>query len=302
MRPPHGAEHHQKHRFEHSYLEDWYSGISHCSVSNSVAKWALEALALPGSISVVLDCDSTPEQCSQMFEEAVVQDAVWQKVQEECFARQLLPPPVWEWRSMHSTNAFICQDFPKIVQDIVNGTSVISCNFPINEFSDINVEQLIWDHRGMSIYDWEEKMYERSQRPGFQPVAPLPNLGTILRQNANLERSSRDSPSRFQHSSYGIEICTINGHCSKFWSHTCWPMSLTTAMQDQSFRPRHIKRTKCLAAQDRCFAAQKDHISISDYDEGGLEHTRTIPSRRSFTKQTKIQITISSRILDDLGG
>ncbi|KAK3367061.1 hypothetical protein B0T24DRAFT_379653 [Lasiosphaeria ovina] len=155
MRPSmwrsYGAEHHQKHRFEDSYLNDWYSRIGHCSVSNSVAKWALEALGLPGSISVVLDCDSTPERCSQMLEEAVVQDAVWQKAQEECFARQLLPPPpIWEWRSIHSTNAFICQDFPKIVQDIVNGTSVISCNFPINGFSDIDVEQLIWDHRGMS--------------------------------------------------------------------------------------------------------------------------------------------------------
>jgi hypothetical protein len=64
-------------------------GVETQYLCETLSGWLLEASVLPSNICLVFDGDPAPAQASKIFEEAVVQRAIWQDALEECFARGL---------------------------------------------------------------------------------------------------------------------------------------------------------------------------------------------------------------------
>ena len=148
--------------------------------------WALEALTLPPAISLVLDGDpATPEISAHNFQKWVIQGAVWQKGFEESYRRQLLPYPGFlAWISgMHEDpsnfdeyDGYCCEDWPQIIQGIIDGSSPISCNFPLEKDFSRDVEELMMmaENLRWSQQDWNDG-YQEYDEGLKQPDKALPN-------------------------------------------------------------------------------------------------------------------------------
>ncbi|KAF2867119.1 hypothetical protein BDV95DRAFT_622372 [Massariosphaeria phaeospora] len=97
---------------------------------------------------------------------AVLQDAAWQEALDESYNQGILPTPSPSERRQHRCYKF--EGFPQAIRDIIAGTSIISCNFPIDDFWD--VQQLVEEHRGWNLQDWDRA--SRAYFPTHYMCAP----------------------------------------------------------------------------------------------------------------------------------
>ena len=156
-------------------------------------RWILDALMLPPAISLVLDGDlASPEVSAHNFQQVFVNSAVRQKVLEEIYRRQLIPRPSFlDWISGETfdyTSAndvdycgYQCEDWPQIIQDILDGTSPISCNFAVENKFDRDVEELVTmgENLHWSQEDWNNRA-EEDKWDLKQPDKAPPNWDTHM--------------------------------------------------------------------------------------------------------------------------
>ncbi|CAE7020516.1 hypothetical protein PTNB73_10163 [Pyrenophora teres f. teres] len=144
-----------------------------------LAPWIMEATALPslgmpeGSFKMILDGQLIPERSTEMFDVARV-DAQSQLLFEKdkpanCSAQQ-------NWLRLRQMPNFIMFGFPQAIRDIVNGTSLIHCNFhipaqpnpvprhevrpwehirPYDDMPHYKTLAVLEPHRSRSLEDWE---------------------------------------------------------------------------------------------------------------------------------------------------
>ncbi|KAL8927295.1 MAG: hypothetical protein Q9208_002472 [Pyrenodesmia sp. 3 TL-2023] len=102
-------------------------------------RWITEAYsALPSngmpahSFSLVFDGDPAPGQSSAVFE-MVKEGAAWQVAQAEWYTEQSLSPA---FLARRKGGYYMSEVYPRAINDIVRGTSFITCNFPIGDAYD----------------------------------------------------------------------------------------------------------------------------------------------------------------------
>lgn len=132
--------------------QDFYevvaSEISHC-----LRCWLLEASALPSlgmpedRFELVLDGSSMPEKAAEIFQ-FVQSDAEWQAAWSKQF-------PTLGFFEKRAHPAYICESFPEIVESIVQGTSLIRCNFDIKEID--STQNVPKEHSTWTTLEWKEK-------------------------------------------------------------------------------------------------------------------------------------------------
>lgn len=133
--------------------------LSEEDVTERVARWVVEALALVpagmplGSFTLVLNGNSAPEQCTQIFQR-VQRDAAWQIALRESLDRGHLPKLAYHDRRRIVGYGF--EDFPQALREISTGTCpAVRANFNVGEPWD--VEAMIESHREWTLDDWEDK-------------------------------------------------------------------------------------------------------------------------------------------------
>ena len=111
--------------------DDLTNHFSAASVGENYCKWITEAYALSakgmplGSFSLVFDGNPALEQSSQWFKN-VKSDAAWHSAQVQWFTDRKLPH---EPTARIAYAFYMSTVFPQAINDIVEGTSFISCNF-----------------------------------------------------------------------------------------------------------------------------------------------------------------------------
>ncbi|RYP40951.1 hypothetical protein DL768_010560 [Monosporascus sp. mg162] len=156
-------------------------------VTRPVADWMVEASVLgragmpqdPGTFTLILDGDPTPERSSEVFCLAVQRDAAWQDAVEQCLVRDPL-----NWSNvldMRLSKSFHVVGFPQLLRHLASdkSSSGIRCNFDPGEPWDI--APIIEANRGWNQDDW----FERSGRPDlvFETAPPLPKWADLVREN-----------------------------------------------------------------------------------------------------------------------
>ncbi|KAK1714441.1 hypothetical protein BDP67DRAFT_514078 [Colletotrichum lupini] len=161
-------------------------------ISYPIATWMVEALALPAAgmpqdaFKLMFVGDSEGDwECEQIFRKIVLRDAAWQEARDECFKRGILPPLSWAerragaWGGSYDDDAFtgsnpLCrcflfEDFPRAVHELLNGSSLITCNF--NPGEAWNLEKIIEKRRSWSLRKWNRKWSRGNQsyRRGLGP-------------------------------------------------------------------------------------------------------------------------------------
>ena len=162
------------------------------SIGENYCKWITEAYAVydngmpAGSFSLVFDGEPALEQSSQLFE-YVKTDAAWQIAQEKWFIDHKLNPGL-EGSIKHAFHMSLI--FPQAIEDMIEGTSFISCNFPTGGLPD--PEPIIRKNRrigvftptasgygvGMPAHDYKEAYKDfsdsRAERNTIETLPPLP--------------------------------------------------------------------------------------------------------------------------------
>ncbi|WYZ43124.1 hypothetical protein EsH8_VI_000823 [Colletotrichum jinshuiense] len=159
-------------------------------ISEQVATWVVEAAVLqsagmpPGSFSLVLTGDPAPRLCSDIFQTVIHRDVAWQLAQEECLARGHLSQQCWGARTMRPAArrgmlgpgnvCYLFDGFPRALRDIVDGGSVVRCEFDPGE--PLSVEALLQGKRGWLWFQWQEGWYRRDK----QVVETFPELAPFV--------------------------------------------------------------------------------------------------------------------------
>jgi hypothetical protein len=99
----------------------------------------MEALALtdagmpPDAFTLVFQCDSLPKLSAQVIER-LKQDASWQIAFQRRFLEggNELVGLAGEWHVTRSTDIYVSRGFPDAVRMRCNGTSLIKCDFDLN--------------------------------------------------------------------------------------------------------------------------------------------------------------------------
>lgn len=121
--------------------DKWNHYDSHCPthMHRVFCRWITEAYsALPSngmpahSFSLVFDGDPALDQSSAVFE-MVKEDAAWQVAQAQWYTDQSLSP---SFLATRRGGYYLSEVFPRAINDIVKGTSSITCNFPTGELYD----------------------------------------------------------------------------------------------------------------------------------------------------------------------
>ena len=139
-----------------------------------ICTWIKEAFALfeagmpPGSFSFMFDGEPTPDRSSQVFQ-VVQQDAAWQSALSKYYLSKSLTP---QYHEMYSTECYFFEEFPRWIDEIVEGSSFIGCNFPIKEPPDAD-EILEANYRSPVGAAWKENLC-LSRPKHFQTSPPLP--------------------------------------------------------------------------------------------------------------------------------
>ena len=135
--------------------------------------WIKEALGLsaagmpPNRFSLVFDGDPLPERSGDLFG-SVLRKAAWQIAVTKCHP----PSSRGEQYELHSRGLFSFSTFPQIVQDIVEGRSFISFNFPVENIWDWN--EIYQANKELTVNGWGEKWREL-EAPYFRTEPPLPS-------------------------------------------------------------------------------------------------------------------------------
>ncbi|KXH42631.1 hypothetical protein CSIM01_09593 [Colletotrichum simmondsii] len=170
-------------------------GLKDRLITSNVSQWVVEALALapagmpPASFALVLDGQPVPGLCAEIFQKTVQRDVAWQTAWFESVNRGIVPPTEWflepvTWdnpqaRVEHPTGYFY-KGFPLAMRDIVEGRSVVRCNFDPGEMW--NVERIVEDHRTWSPERWQAAWADHEPKR-WVPVAPLPAFKALLEED-----------------------------------------------------------------------------------------------------------------------
>jgi hypothetical protein len=154
-----------------------------------LAPWIMEALALPslgmpaGSFTLTLDGSPTPRKTTEVFA-ITQQDASWQEAFERIHAFDSIP--CYEIRHNRS---YIMNRFPHAIRDIVDGKSLVKCNFEVepNFTPDGARNQEIdqWPHvqRDWSMDQWDSK-WDAHYPKAFGTQVPLPTWLRLRQEDA----------------------------------------------------------------------------------------------------------------------
>lgn len=186
------------------------------SISCPVAVWIVEALELEaagmpsGCFTLTLDGDST---CSEIFQTVVRRDAAWHTAIDLCLERGILPPLPWDVRRRDSridrchadsgwqknNRWYTFEAFPKAVEDIVAGRSIIKCGFELGDAWGVacDPERLIEENKGWTMAQWKEGWFVR-EKESFDPDPPSPTWLQLLCENS-LDRTGPITDDMFHH-------------------------------------------------------------------------------------------------------
>jgi hypothetical protein len=156
-----------------------YSG----DIARSIALWiveadALESIGMPvGSFSLTLDGDVIPEHTTKAFK--VIQDAAaWQTALDEAYKRQITPQP--SYLARRKRGCYLYEAFPRLIREIIAGTSIIRCNFDPGEL--VDPEQILKKNRHWDAIQWQEAAPPHDPWK-FDTVPPLPSYKEIVSEN-----------------------------------------------------------------------------------------------------------------------
>lgn len=157
-------------------------------IGTSFCQWITEASALSAngmpahSFTLVFDGDPAPDQSSELFE-VVKEDAAWQVARAQWYNNQSGRRVILQKRR---GAIYKSEVFPQAINDIVEGKSFISCNFPTGNLHDpqqvLNITRHIsYDPTSDRDPDhewWIAWMRPRLHTP-FQLSPPLPSLSEL---------------------------------------------------------------------------------------------------------------------------
>jgi hypothetical protein len=147
-----------------------------------VADWIMEAsiltsLGMPAdSFSLILDGEPTPNRSAQVFD-IVQHDALWQTAYSRCVSGWSDPPT---WQRARNNEAYIMEGFPEALEAMVEGRSIVSCNFDIGTTQD--PDRLVSQGRTWTLEEWSNNWRETAPM-NLQTEAPLPAWLDILRED-----------------------------------------------------------------------------------------------------------------------
>lgn len=187
-------------------------GVEDKQVTANVSQWVMEALALasagmpPASFALVLDGQPAPQLCTEIFQTTIQRDVAWQAAWLASVDQGIVPPTEWfltrlvvfnKLRVARRTGYFY-RGFPRAMRDIVQGTSIVRCNFDPGELW--NVDRIVQDHRAWTPQQWQEAWADHEPKTWF-PVAPLPYFKALLEEDlvprcGKKEKLSRSRRSR----------------------------------------------------------------------------------------------------------
>jgi hypothetical protein len=150
----------------------------------------MEALALtdagmpPDAFTFVFQCDSLPKRSAQVFER-LKQDASWQTAFQTRFLEggNELVGLVGEGHVLGSTDIYVSHDFPNAVRMLCNGTSLIKCDFDLNNSCDVHVHRLVEAARDWDLSEWNHNRREQCSPVSFNTEAPLPAWLDLRRED-----------------------------------------------------------------------------------------------------------------------
>lgn len=130
---------------------------------------ALQSAGMPAtSFSLVFDGDGIPDRSAQVFE-IVKRDAAWQAALDQWCIQNSVTRSTEERRD-HS--CYIFEALPQAVGDMIEGRSIVRCNFPIGGSWD--VEQVLEQSRVRNYDEWLKKWNSELSPKSFQTSPPLP--------------------------------------------------------------------------------------------------------------------------------
>jgi len=155
---------------------------------DGIASWITEALALPGlgmpanAFSLILECDGLPERSRQVFE-IVKQDAAWQTAFEEWNAARGFGLEPWEWMRVRVSKMYIAQGFPHAVRSIIEGNSLVKCDFDLDNACDVDARRLVAEAQDWELSDWYGHWWDLRRAIAFDTEPPLPSWLDIRRED-----------------------------------------------------------------------------------------------------------------------
>ena len=171
-------------------------------MSEIFCRWVTEASALSAhgmpdrSFSLVFDGDPAPDQSSDLFE-LVKEDAVWQVAQADWYTRHSSSQGFERTRQR---SLYKSEVFPQAINDIVEGKSCISCNFPTGNLHD---PQRVLDMTHHITYEptsrrshqrmnnkWYGLRYRQRMQIPFNFSPPLPSSSDLTLQDLILKEQS----------------------------------------------------------------------------------------------------------------
>lgn len=165
---------------------DGYARICTSSVSDRCCEWLTEAYALsaPGmpanSFSLLLDGDPAIDQSAFAFE-LIKEDAAWHVAQTLWFIEKSVPLGLA--LNLHG-GRYMSKIFPHAINDIVEGRSLVRCNFPIGSpyqpdriferNRHLSLSDSAWDFDPTSVaLNWEHAWYDSRRHTVIRPLPPL---------------------------------------------------------------------------------------------------------------------------------
>lgn len=170
--------------------------LASAQVTKNVSGWVAEALALEdagmptASFTLVLDAEPAPQLAAEVFQRIVRRDAAWQSAWEEYHKRRegggegLLPWPVRRSeievnQTGQSYSGYFFEDFPRALQDVAAGSSVVRCNFDVGE--EWSVAEVSYAQSAWTPAEWTDGWYAHDP-PTWEMVAPLPSWKALMQE------------------------------------------------------------------------------------------------------------------------
>ncbi|KAK4446590.1 hypothetical protein QBC34DRAFT_411523 [Podospora aff. communis PSN243] len=150
-----------------------------------VAQWICEASLLPKQITLIFDCDGTPERTSQVFQEVIQRDAAWQTALDRAFGfpdGSTSPDKFDTPAHIRCIPAYHCEGFPELLRAICDKdpSSRVRCDGfdPGRPWEEEDIQAIIEANRDRTPEEWGIA-WERP-RVGYKTAPPLPDFRTLL--------------------------------------------------------------------------------------------------------------------------
>ena len=182
-------------------------------VGGNCCGWLTEAYALSAhgmpvnSFSLVIDGEPAIDQSSSVFE-LIKEDAAWHVAQDRWFMENSVPLGLVV--NLYG-GCYFSSIFPQIIDDIIEGRSIVRCNFPTGHSYD--PERILEEHRHLSVVEsnwdfgpesaaknWQYAWSGSRWRNRIQPQDPLPSslLDLALEEVATDEEIVKSGTAKFE--------------------------------------------------------------------------------------------------------